>query len=203
MDYIVEGSGQKYGNIFGLRVQLIEASGDRHIWAETYEQEIRETKDIFKIQSEVAQSIAAELKATITPDEKQLIEKSSTTNLTAYDFYLRGREEEGKYLSDNKNKLSLRKAQDLYHKALRYDSAFAPAFTGLARVYRDKYSFKSETYFNENYLDSVLILCNLALSYDDQLADAHTIKGKYYTDIKKQEQAFKEYNKAISLNPND
>jgi TolB-like protein/AraC-like DNA-binding protein/Tfp pilus assembly protein PilF len=202
-DYIVVGSAQKNGNIVRLWVQLIEASREGQIWAETYEVEIRETKDIFKIQSQVAQSIAAKLKTTITPDEKQRIEKTSTIDLTAYDFYLRGREEEEKYMLDNKNKLSLRKAEELYNKALRNDSAFALAYTGLARVYWEKYYYKTEAYFSENYIDSVLILCDIALSYDDQLSDAHTIKGKYYRETKKPEQAHKEYDKAISLNPND
>ena len=76
VNYIVEGSGQKYGNTFRLRVQLIAANNEKHLWGESYEQEIKETKDIFKIQSQVAQTIASELKATITPEEKQLIEKT-------------------------------------------------------------------------------------------------------------------------------
>jgi len=92
VEYIVEGSGQKYGNSFRLRVQLIDASKDKHIWAESYEQEISEVKDIFKIQSQVAQAIALELKTTLTPEEKQLIEKPPTSSLTAYDFYRRGLE---------------------------------------------------------------------------------------------------------------
>ena len=58
----------------------------------------RETRDIIGIQSQVAQSIAAELKATITPEEKQLIETISTANITAYDFYQRGNEEFSKIL---------------------------------------------------------------------------------------------------------
>ena len=100
VNYIVEGSGQKYGNTFRLRVQLIAANNEKHIWGESYEQEIKETKDIFRIQSQIAQTIASELKATITPEEKQLIEKTSTSNLTAYDFYQRGNEEYQNYMSD-------------------------------------------------------------------------------------------------------
>ena len=112
VDYIVVGSGQKYGNIFRLWVQLIEASKRRaYLGRNHMNMEIRETKDIFKIQSQVAQSIAAKLKATITPDEKQRIEKIPTTNLTAYDFYRRGREEDSKIHVNNKNKLSLKKAE--------------------------------------------------------------------------------------------
>jgi hypothetical protein len=65
------------------------------------------------------------LKAIITPEEKQLIEKSPTTNLTAYDFFQRGREEHWKYWSDNNNTEALGKAEDLYREALKYDSTFA------------------------------------------------------------------------------
>ncbi len=93
VNYIVEGSGQKYGNIFRLRVQLIAANNEKHLWGESYEQEIKSTKDIFRIQSMIAQSIASELKAIITPEQKQMIEKTLTSNLTAYDFYQRGRDE--------------------------------------------------------------------------------------------------------------
>jgi TolB-like protein len=64
VDYLVEGSGQKYGNKFVLRVQLIAVHNERHLWAESYEQEIMETSDIYKLQSRIAQEIAAELKAT-------------------------------------------------------------------------------------------------------------------------------------------
>src|SRR4030042_7142114 len=73
VNYIVEGSGQKYGNTIRLRVQLIDAVKDRHLWAESYEKDIQEVKDIFNIQSQIAQSIATELKAIITPEEKKLI----------------------------------------------------------------------------------------------------------------------------------
>lgn len=70
VNYILDGSGQKYGKRFALRVQLIEVSSDRDIWAETYEEEIRENNDIFEIQARIAQSIASELRARITNDEK-------------------------------------------------------------------------------------------------------------------------------------
>jgi tetratricopeptide (TPR) repeat protein len=63
------------------------------------------TGDIFRIQTRIAESIARELKAIITPEEKQLIEKTATTSLTAYDFYQRGREEYSKYSSDNREAL--------------------------------------------------------------------------------------------------
>jgi TolB-like protein len=93
VNYIVEGSGQKYSNKFVLRVQLITGKNERHLWAKSYDREIQQTTDIISVQSEIAQSIAGELKTTVTPEEKQLIEKTPTANLTAYDFYQRGSEE--------------------------------------------------------------------------------------------------------------
>lgn len=200
VEYIVEGSGQKYGNAFRLRVQLIEASKDNHIWAESYEQEIQETKDIFRIQSQIAQSIAAEVEANITPEEKQLIEKIPTANLMAYDFYKRGEEEIRKYISDNSNKQTLKRAEKMYNKALELDSTYAKAYIGLAYVYLNKHGFDS--YYNENYLDSVFILADRALSYDDHLAEAFFLKGNYYLNMGKTDMAINEYDKALNYNPN-
>jgi len=198
VSYIVEGSGQKYGNIFTLRVQLIKAKGkESHIWGKTYNEEIREVRDYVRIQSQIAQAIAAELKAVITPEEKQLIEKTPTANLTAYDFYKRGRE----YWIDNRDREALQKAEDLYNQALQYDSTYAQAYTGVAWVYWDKHYMQD--YLSENFMDSVLILCNIALSFDNQLSEAHTLKGTYYSQIGKPELAIEEFDKAIKSNPND
>ena len=80
VNYIVEGSGQKFGRSFRLRVQLIEVPTDRHIWSKSFQHRIRETKKFFRIQSQIAQEIASELKATITTEEKELIGKVPTTN---------------------------------------------------------------------------------------------------------------------------
>jgi TolB-like protein len=138
VNYIVEGSGQKYGNKFVLRVQLLVAKNERHIWGKSYDREILQTSDIINIQSEIAQAIAAELNAVITPEEKQLIEKKTTTNLTAYDFYQQGEEERNKY-NDNTNKQDLIRAAELYRESLKYDSTFAKAYVGLAWVYQIKH----------------------------------------------------------------
>src|ERR1035437_1262270 len=203
VNYIVQGSGQKYGNTFRLRVQLIAVLNEKQLWGDSYEQEIQNTKDIFKIQSQIAQSIAAKLKTTITSEEKQRIEKTPTTNLTAYDFYQQGREEHTKYWNNNSNNAALQKAEDFYQKSLRYDSSFALAYTGLARVYWDKHYLKEKEYLSKNFMDSVLILSNIALSFDNQLSEAYTLRGTYYSEIGKTEQANEEFDKAIKINPND
>lgn len=201
VNYIVEGSGQKYGKIFRLRVQLIKAAKEGHLWGDSYEKEINETKDIFDTQSEIAQSIATALKVTMTPGENQQIEKTPTTSLTALDFYQRGRDEYAKYLFDNKNTTSLKKAEDHYHRALKFDSTFAQAYAGLARVFWDLHSSEEE-YFSANYMDSVLILCNKALLLDDKSAEAYTILGDYFSFKGNIQKAIDQYNKALTINPN-
>ena len=87
-----------------------------------------------------------------------------------------GRDEHWKYwLNDDKE--ALERAENRYHRALEFDSSFAYAYTGLADVYWDKYYW--EEYFTQEFLDSFLILINIALSYDDQLAEAYRYRGYY------------------------
>ena len=198
VEFLLEGSFQKFGDNVKLIVQLIKTGKEGHVWANEYD---RNWRDIFKVQSEVAQRIADELHAAITPEEKQLIEKTPTENLTAYDFYQKGREEHTKFWIDNNNREALEKAEDFYHEALDYDSTFAKANSGLARVYWDKHFFKD--YLLKNFQDSTIILCDLALLHDDQLSEAYTLKGLYYSENGKPEQAIEEFDKAIKFNPND
>jgi TolB-like protein len=195
--YLLEGSFQKFGDSVRLIVKLIKTGKEGHVWANNYD---RLWKNVFSVQSEVAQSVARELKAAITPEEKQLIEKTPTASLDAYDFYQRGSEEYSKYLYDNNKKDALKNARDLYLKTLEFDSLYAPAYAGLARVYSDMSYWK--TYFTKNFQDSVLILAGKAISLDDQLADAYTVRGDYYRVAGNTEQAIKEYDKAIKFNPN-
>jgi TolB-like protein len=199
VNYIVEGSGKKYGNKFFLQVNLIAARNEKQLWGKSYEQEIHETSDMINIESEIAQSIASELKATITPDEIQRIEKIPTNNLTAYDFYQRGQEEFVKYSSSG-DKKALERAKEKFKIALEYDSTFARAYVGLSWVYLSRNYIKE--YFSPNFMDSVLILSNNALSYDDHLAEAYLARANYYVVNNKTEQAIEEFDKALKYNPN-
>jgi TolB-like protein/AraC-like DNA-binding protein len=194
VDYLLEGSLQKDNNQVRLIVQLIRTENEDHVWSNKYEYD---WNDVFSIQSEVAETIASELKAAITPEEIQLIRKIPTTNLTAYDFYQRGKDE----LDNNGDSVSLGKAQRLFKKALELDSTFSLAYTGLARIYWNKYY--SSTFFTEHFLDSVLILANRALIYDNQCAEAYYFRGARYYNIAKPAEALKEIDKTIKYNPND
>ena len=130
VNYIVEGSGQKYGNKFRLRIQLIRAVKESHLWAKSYEKEIKDAKDIFNIQSEIAQAIAEQLEAAITPQEKQLIKKTRTTNLEAYNAYLKG-----EFYRKIWTKNDLETAIKYYMIALEKDPDYAQAYCGIAYVW--------------------------------------------------------------------
>ena len=206
MAFLLEGSFQKYGDQAKLTVRLIIPGKEGHIWANDYD---RHWKDIFSVQSDVAQKIAGALEAVITPEEEELIERIPTTNLTAYEFYQKGREEYIKYWLDYDNVEALENAADLFHYALENDSTYAQAYAGLAMILQSKnvaagsYStIYSDTYLKRQTFDSVLHLANLALSFDNQLAEAHVVKGNYFRETGQRDRAEMEFNKAIVLNPN-
>lgn len=127
VNYIVEGSGQKYGNKIRIRVQLIRADKESHLWAKSYEKEINEVNDLFDIQSQIAEAIAEELKAVITPKEKDFIWQKITNDTLAYDYYLKGRQ----YLSDLRYDMAI----DMYSKAIKQDPGFVMALLGRSDIY--------------------------------------------------------------------
>jgi TolB-like protein len=200
VNYIVEGSGQKYGDRIVLRVQLLEAATDRHLWGDSYEEEINSTEVIIGMQSQIAQSIAAELQAVITPAEKVIIEKIPTTDLTAYDLYQRGMDYYLEY-GIRHGLEALEQAESYFHEALGIDSTFANAYVGLADIYWDK-QYLSDNFLLENLLDSVPVLLNLALSYDELSSEAYTLRGMYNDLIGNRDRALNDFEKAIELNPN-
>ena len=197
--YLLTAHGLILKNRIRLTVQLIDANNNM-VWSNPYERVIELVEDHIDLQSDISQLVAGKLQATITPEEKDLIEKIPTTNLTAYYFYQRGREEHWKYRIDPLDTMALYKARDLYNKALEYDLSFGQAYLGLARVYWELNLV--EEYLTEQVMDSVLNLANLALSYDRYLAEAYMLRGNYFAVKGYKEQSLEEYNKAIDLNPN-
>ena len=131
VEYLLEGSFQKHEDNVRLIVQLIKASERGHVWANEYN---NKWSEIFSVQSEVAQTIAKELNAAITPEKKQLIEKIPTTNLTAYDFFLMGNQEYRNYWGKG-NLDHIYKSMDYFLKAVELDPDYSLAYTGLGRNY--------------------------------------------------------------------
>ena len=194
--YLLEGSFQKFGDNVKLIVQLIKTGKEGHVWANDYD---RNWKDVFSVQSEVAQTVAAELYASISQEEKSLIEKVPTSDTAAYELYLRAKDYARDY-QETHNLSAYQTSVNLFNTALIIDPAFAKAYTGLAGAYYDRNYW--EAYFKENYLDSMLVLINKALSIDNRLDEAYYLKGRYFESNGHIEEALENYDKALKINPN-
>jgi TolB-like protein len=169
--YLLEGSFQKYGDNVRLIVQLIKTGKEGHKWANEYD---RNWKDIFAVQSEVAQTIARELHAVITPEEKQLVDKVPTTNLKAYDLHMQALDFYNKYLFSHDRKY-LEKVTQLAYKSLEFDPGFALAYYWLGESsLSDK---QLSGYFRPFFLDTALFFFNKALELDPTLAEAYSARG--------------------------
>ena len=117
--FILEGGMSKYGNHIRMTLQLIDRN-DRHVWSEQYDREVREVEDLLSLQSEIAQLVAEQLQAVITPEERERIEKVPTSSLTAFEYYLRASEEQFSYGFNIDNTAALDRAASLYRRSLNY-----------------------------------------------------------------------------------
>ncbi|MBI4626475.1 MAG: TIR domain-containing protein [Verrucomicrobia bacterium] len=133
---VLEGSVRRAGNKVRVTVQLIDARTDQHLWAEKYD---RDLTDIFAVQSAVAEAIAAALQAQLTPDERQRLAAQPTTNIAAYDLYLRARQliRSHEVVDD---RTTIETAIALLEKAVGIDPRFALAYLELGSLHRRMYS---------------------------------------------------------------
>ncbi len=190
VNYLVEGSGQRIGTQVLLNIQLIEASTDRPIWVEQYS---REVDDIFTLQNEVAQKIAASIEAVVTPAELKQIEKKPTENLVAYDYYLRALDP---YYSGTKE--GWEKAIPLFEKAIENDSKFALAYANIAISYYQLDMNQRQKRYTElinNYSDKALL-------YDSKSDISLISKALYYMHMEDYRLALPHLEKALEYNPN-
>jgi TolB-like protein/Flp pilus assembly protein TadD len=125
---VLEGSVRREGKRVRINVQLIDASNDRHLWAQVYD---RELTDVFAIQSELAQEIALALKATLAPSEQERIVRKPTQNGDAYLLYLEAHEIFGR---PDRHHDDLARVETLYQNAIQLDPAFALAHARLSQV---------------------------------------------------------------------
>ena len=196
--YILEGSAQQYGDEIKIISSLIQAVTDeKPIWSYN---ETKPYREVFVLQAEIANSIAKQLEAKLSPQENDLVNKAAATNLDAYDLYLRGREYIIRYWS-NQNERDLDNARSLFRSALQADSQFALAWVGLGLEYRDR-NWDAAEYLEEHYLDSVKHYCDKAISLDGNLEDAFWLRGRYYQSRNKHDEAIADQEKAISIDPN-
>ena len=134
--HIVEGSVQPAGNRVRVRAQLIDARNDKHLWAERYD---RPLDDVFAIQTDIAKAIADQLQARLSPAEKKAIEQPPTSNLVAYDHYLRAKTFYEMMTFDARSPETLCQGIRLLEQAVAHDPKFLVAHCLLARSHAYMY----------------------------------------------------------------
>ena len=126
--HVLEGSVQKAGSRVRVNVQLIDAASDAHLWAETYD---RTLKDVFAVETEVAQKIASSLQAELTRDERAALTKKPTDNSAAYEAFLKART---LLLGSSYDRVNSKRVLDALQSAVTLDPGFAEAWAQLSIV---------------------------------------------------------------------
>ncbi len=194
VDAVVEGSVQRSGNRARITAQLIEAATDRHLWAESYEREIR---DVLALQSELARAIASEIRIKVTPQERKLLASTRPVNPEAHEAYLKGLY----YFNDARDQRrdeSFQKSIQYYRQALQLDPDYALAHAQLARAYHWRSSYLARGGHAEESKASA----RRALELDDTLAEAHgALAFAMFWFDGEWVSAEREFKRATELNP--
>jgi serine/threonine-protein kinase len=190
---LLEGSVRRAGDRVRIVAQLIDAITDQHLWAETYD---RQLTDIFAIQSDVALQIATALRAELTPDERERIQKEPTSDIKAYQLYLQGRHAYIRYTRE-----SLRTAIDLYRRAVERDPEYALAYAAIALTFTEM--AETGMVAKEEAYPGARQAVTRALELDDESGDAHCMSAfvKFVFEFD-WTGAEREFRRALELNPN-
>ena len=173
---VVEGTVRRDGNRVRIAIRLVDARKDKALWSESYD---RDLTDIFAIQSEVAQTIANKLAATLSPEEKKWIEARPTDNLEAYDLYLRASElilnTRATGIIGNIAK-PLGEAIPLLEGSVRLDPKFTLAYCASAQANAQLYHFGDRTPARRTSADAAI---NSALRLEPDLPEVHLAYAYY------------------------
>jgi eukaryotic-like serine/threonine-protein kinase len=192
VDAVIEGSVEKAGDRVRITAQLIEAANDKHLWAESYDRDMR---DVLTLQDEVARRIAGQVQVKLTPQEQKQLSAKSPTNPEAYQLYLQGR-----FYWNKGDESGLKKSIEFYQAALAKEPNYALAYAGLA----DSYSGFSDWYLPpRRVMPQAKAAALKALQLDNSLAATHAALCWIYTVYEWDwPGAERECNRAIELSPN-
>src|SRR5438093_8435812 len=169
--HVVEGSVQRVGNRVRVNAQLIDARTDKQLWGQVYD---RDLADVFAIQSEIAKTIADKLQAKLSPREEKAIERSPTSDITAFDLYARAK---NILLTPSfSGKAGLQQAVDLLNQAVGRDPSFFDAYCQLA------YAHDALYFFGLDHTSARLALAEAALQAASRLrpdaGETHLARGQ-------------------------
>jgi TolB-like protein/DNA-binding winged helix-turn-helix (wHTH) protein len=194
VDAVVEGTVARSGSHLRVTANLVQASPEKHLWAESYESEVG---DALTLQGEIAQAVAREIQVKLTQQEQNLLAAATRVNPEAHDLYLRGlysmRGAESAGASE--------KAIKYFQQAIEKDPNYAVAYSALSRVY--SVWIPGMTRSPRTLMPKAREFALKALTLDNTLADAHAVLGMialfYDWDWSAAE---KEYKQTMALNPN-
>jgi TolB-like protein/Tfp pilus assembly protein PilF len=173
--HLLEGSVQRTANRVRVNAQLIDARTDAHLWAQTYD---RDLADVFAIQSEIAKTIAEQLQAKLSPNEKKAIEQPPTTDLAAFDLYSRAKSLLLKADFSVTGDPDMRKAIELLDEAVKRDPSFFDAYCQLAYAHENLYALRGS-----DHTPARLALAEAALQAATRLrpdaAETHLARAQY------------------------
>ena len=188
--HVLEGSVRKAGGRVRITAQLIDGSNDGHIWAERYD---RDLHDIFAIQDEISRAIVDALKVRLLPEEKKAIERRGTENVDAYNLYLLARQTyvTGFEGDARRNEAIIR----LCRRAVEIDPDYAEAWALIAMA-----EMNLHTGFGRGG-DGGLAAAERALELNADLAEAHAVKARIFSEEKRDEEASREIETSLRLDP--
>jgi TolB-like protein/predicted Ser/Thr protein kinase len=173
VSHVVEGSVQRAGGRVGLNVQLIDARSDAHLWAEHYD---RDVADVFAVQTEIAQQIADQLQAKLSPAEQAAITERPTADPVAYAYYTKAKEiDVYANWEGAENAKSAEQKVELLEKATQRDPNFVLAYCALAKAQLDLVSD-----IDRKPLELAKKAAETALRLRPDLAEPHLALARYY-----------------------
>jgi TolB-like protein/DNA-binding winged helix-turn-helix (wHTH) protein/Flp pilus assembly protein TadD len=194
VDAVLEGSAERTGDRVRVTAQLIEAPGDRHLWAGRYE---RDVHDVLRLQDEVAEAIAGEVRLNILklPGQARVhMPQARAVDSEAYQLYLQGR-----YFWNKRTAKGLQEAIDYFQRAIEVDPGYAPAYVGLAECYG---LLPTYTNLHSGEADKKAIAAaTKALEIDSNLAEAYATLASADPNRWDWLEAERQFRRAIQLNP--
>jgi TolB-like protein/Flp pilus assembly protein TadD len=191
VDYVLEGGVQRAGAHVRVNAQLIEAENDQHAWAETFDRELS-TENLFAIQSEIARAIATATSAELSPKDERRLDAVPTTDLAAYEAYLRGRQ--GLW---QRTVAAYEEALVQFQTAISLDQNFAGAYAGLCETHLSLYLQNSDA----RHFTEAESACEEALVLDADRAEVRVALGALYRNFGDYERAEQESRKALEIEP--
>jgi TolB-like protein/DNA-binding winged helix-turn-helix (wHTH) protein/Flp pilus assembly protein TadD len=191
---VVEGSVLRSGDRVRITAQLIRVPADEQMWAQSYEGELRDT---LALQSEVAQAVAEQIRATLSRRQQAVLRNPKTVSPAAYEDYLKGR-----YFWNKRTGDGLKKAIDYFTRAIETDPTYAEAYSGLADAYALSGDWEYGVLAPQKAFHQARAAATEALALDDSLGEAHTSLA-FAFDLYAWDWAAaeSEYKRAIELNP--